>query len=111
MNEQPNRTMKMSRLFVGIAALVALALVVWFAPQPGVVARTGGNLCDGGVPVWYPSEGGCTEIPSLLEHLWPPERWSAPSFCQGLCISIDEAEEQARVRDEWREAHPDAVAH
>jgi hypothetical protein len=92
------------------AGLLAVA-IVWVAVQPGFFARTG-QLCDGSVPVWYPSEGGCTEVPSLVEHLWPPERWGAPSFCQGMCLaSMDEIEEQVRIRDEWRAAHPEAIAH
>jgi len=91
-------------------AVVAVVAAAWIAVQPGAFARSGA-LCDGDVPVWYPSEGGCSAVPSLVEHLWPPERWGAPSFCQGMCSSITEAEEQARVRDEWRAAHPDAVAY
>lgn len=101
----------MRTLAVGAAAVVfvAAALIVL---RPGALFDRSGNLCDGSVPVWYPSEGGCSEVPSLVEHLWPPERWGAPTFCQGMCLAgMDEIQEQVRVRDEWRAAHPDAVAH
>ena len=95
-----------------VLAVVAVVAAVWIAAQPGALARGGGAFCDGDVPAWYPSEGGCSDVPSLLEHLWPAERWGAPRFCQGMCgTSISQAEEEVRVRDEWRAAHPDAVAH
>ena len=97
-----------------LTALVVVALmpIVWFSLQPGVLSRGGGNRCDGEVPVWYPGDGGCTRVPSLAEHLWPPERWGAPTYCQGMCLgdTDDEFAEQRRVRDEWREAHAGAVA-
>ena len=97
-------------MLAGAAGL--LLVVVWvFVMAPGVYRRVGA-FCDGSVPVWYPSDGGCSEIPSLVEHLWPPERWGAPTFCQGMCSgTMEEIEEQMRIRDEWRAAHPDAVAH
>jgi hypothetical protein len=90
-------------------ALAALVAAVWIAVQPGLFNR--GIMCDGDVPAWYPSEGGCSEVPSLVEHLWPPERWGAPRFCQGMCASITEVKEQMRIVAEWREAHPEAMAH
>lgn len=99
--------MRRAGLALALAMLVAAA---WIAVKPGTFARAGA-YCDGDVPAWYPSEGGCTEVPSLLEHLWPPERWGAPRFCQAMCASITEVEEQMRVVTEWREAHPDAMAH
>jgi hypothetical protein len=106
--------MSRTRVVRVIAAVIGAALlisVLWVAGQPGVLARTT-VMCDGSVPAWYPSTGGCSEIPSLLEHLWPPERWAAPSWCQGMCISgEDESADEIRVRDEWRAAHPGAVAH
>ena len=92
------------------SAIILLGLASFVAVQPGVLVRANGNLCDGTVPAWYPGEGGCTGIPSLLEHLWPPERWNAPSYCQGMCLATDGLDEQLRIRDEWRAAHPGAVA-
>jgi len=93
-----------------VLAVVAVVAAGWIAAQPGAFSRSG-NLCDGSVPVWYPSEGGCSEVPSLGEHVWPPERWGAPSFCQRMCIGeLEDFEEEIRVRDEWRAAHPGAMA-
>ena len=96
-------------LLIGVAT-VLLAGVVWFAAQPGAFSRTG-IRCDGDVPVWYPGDGGCSEVPSLVEHLWPPARWGAPSYCQGMCLDgMEQLAEGYRIRDEWRRAHPEAVA-
>lgn len=89
------------------AAVVALL----FISAPGMFVRAGA-LCDGAVPAWYPSEGGCSEIPSLVEHLWPPARWDAPTFCQGLCLGgLEEVQRQSEIVSAWRAAHPDALAH
>ena len=99
---------KITPLAAGLVLLVGILLL---GMRPGVFFRTV-ILCDGEVPVWYPSNHGCSEIPSVIEHLWPPERWDAPTFCQGMCVTpLEDLAEQERMRDEWRAAHPHAVAH
>jgi hypothetical protein len=86
-------------LLIGVTTIL-LAGVLWFAVPPGVFSRNGG-VCDGSVPVGYPGEGGCSEVLSLVEHVWPPARWGAPSDCQGMCLrGIDEVTVEYRIREE-----------
>lgn len=91
------------------ATTVVLVLILAVAFVPGVLTRPGA-LCDGAVPVWYPSDDGCSEIPALVEHLWPPARWGAPVFCQGMCMDLPTPRKRD-VRADWIASHPDAVAH
>ena len=74
-------TARRSATLAGVA-LVGLLLV--FLSLPGVLSRSA-IMCDGSYPAWYPAENGCSEIPSLIEHLWPPERWDAPRACEAMC--------------------------
>ena len=45
--------------------------------------------------------------PALVEYLWPPERWGAPTYCTGMCTDLD----SRKVREEWiREHGTDSLA-
>ena len=83
------------------AILIVLGVVLvgaagLFATLPGVLTRP--TICDGEVPVWF--SGSCSE-PALVEYLWPPERWGAPTYCNGLCTDPY----SDRIREEWIRTH------
>ena len=47
-------------------------------------------FCDGVVaPVWAGDPCGSGSVPTLLDYVWPPEHWFAPSQCYGLCGSLE----------------------
>ena len=88
------------------AVLLAAGLVLVLAAVAVALpfAFTRPSICDGEVPVWYPSN--CS-VPALVEYLWPPERWGAPTYCTGMCTDLD----SRKVREEWiREHGTDSLA-
>lgn len=70
-----------------------LVIVLIAAPILLIAAamiRVPSVFCDGVVaPVWAgdPCGGGYT--PTLLDYVWPPEHWFAPSKCYGLCGELE----------------------
>ena len=79
-----------------IGATLGLVATGCFALVSGVLARP--SICDGEVPVWYPSN--CS-VPALVEYLWPSERLGAPTYCTGMCTDFD----SGRMREEWIRTH------
>jgi hypothetical protein len=85
----------------GTAVLILVGTVGWYLNQPRVLSR--GGDCDNAVPVW---RADCGQMPALLEYVWPPERWTAPTYCDDSAnCSDEEARRGAQLRAEWIRIH------
>jgi hypothetical protein len=66
--------------------LVVLLVLVPILMIAAATIRPPALFCDGVVaPVWAGDPCGGGYVPTLLEYVWPPEHWFAPSQCYGLC--------------------------
>ena len=75
----------MRRRLLAVLVIVPLLLVA------AANIRLSPVFCDGVIaPVWAgdPCREGYVP-PSLLDYVWPPEHWFAPSECYGLCGNLD----------------------
>jgi hypothetical protein len=68
--------------------VLALVIVVPILLIAAATIRPPRIFCDNVVaPVWAGDPCGDGFVPTLLEYVWPPEHWFAPSECYGLCGS------------------------
>lgn len=66
--------------------VLVLAIVVPILLLAAATIRPPNIFCDGVVaPVWAGDPCGGGYVPTLLEYVWPPEHWFAPSRCYGMC--------------------------